>query len=221
MRLVASLERGSEHPLAAAIVEAARGERHVTDVRQTNSVAHRPRRGRHASADMSRRSAMTAAAKSWTSTAQRADARRPRSCASEGQTVIFAAVDGRAAGLLGVADPVKPEAPQAIRELRAEGLRVVMLTGDNATTADAGRRASSASTNSRPTSCPTRKPTVVKKLQAAGTHRGHGRRRHQRRSGAGPGPGRHRHGHRHRRRHGKRRRHPVHGDLRPSCAPVA
>jgi Cu+-exporting ATPase len=55
----------------------------------------------------------------------------------EGQTVIFAAVDHRAAGILGIADPVKPEAAQAIRDLRGEGLRVVMLTGDNATTAAA------------------------------------------------------------------------------------
>ncbi len=59
---------------------------------------------------------------------------------SQGQTVVFAAVDGRAAGILGIADPVKPEAAQAIRDLRAQGLRVVMLTGDSETTAQAVAR---------------------------------------------------------------------------------
>ena len=58
----------------------------------------------------------------------------------EGHTVVFIAVDGRAAGLIAVADPVKDSAQQAIRELRKEGLRVVMLTGDNRTTADAVAR---------------------------------------------------------------------------------
>ena len=55
----------------------------------------------------------------------------------DGQTVVFVVVDGRPAGLLGIADPIKPEATQALRDLQKEGLRVVMLTGDNATTAAA------------------------------------------------------------------------------------
>jgi P-type Cu+ transporter len=54
-----------------------------------------------------------------------------------GQTVIFAAIDGRPAGLLGVADPIKPSSPEAIRALAAQGIRVVMLTGDSHATAAA------------------------------------------------------------------------------------
>ncbi len=58
----------------------------------------------------------------------------------EGQTVIFVAVDGRASGLIGVADPIKETTPQAIRELHEEGIRIVMITGDNRTTAEAVAR---------------------------------------------------------------------------------
>ena len=124
----------------------------------------------------------------------------------DGQTVMFVAVDGKPAGLLGVADPIKATTPEAIRKLHAEGIRIVMLTGDNRTTAEAvagklgiddviaevlpgpegGRREAAA---------------------GRGAHRGHGGRRHQRRPGAGPGPGGDRHGHGDRRRHGERRRH--------------
>ncbi|MDQ6705367.1 MAG: HAD-IC family P-type ATPase, partial [Acidobacteriota bacterium] len=58
----------------------------------------------------------------------------------DGQTVMFAAIDGHAAGLFGVADPIKPSTPEAIRMLHDEGIRVVMITGDNRTTADAVAR---------------------------------------------------------------------------------
>src|SRR5204862_2715645 len=65
---------------------------------------------------------------------------RAESLRGEGQTVMFLAVDGRIAGLIGVADPIKASAPDAIRALRAEGLRVVMITGDSRTTAQAVAR---------------------------------------------------------------------------------
>src|SRR5262249_30280704 len=58
----------------------------------------------------------------------------------EGATVVYLGVDGRAAGLLAIADPVKPRTPDALHTLAAEGVRVVMLTGDNATTANAVAR---------------------------------------------------------------------------------
>src|ERR1019366_654808 len=58
----------------------------------------------------------------------------------EGETAMFVAVDGKAAGILGVADPIKASTPEAIRELHAEGIRIVMLTGDSKTTADAVAR---------------------------------------------------------------------------------
>src|SRR5262249_13815160 len=66
---------------------------------------------------------------------QRAEALR-----ADGQTAIFVAVDGRAAGLLGVADPIKPSTPAALAALRDQGLRVVMLTGDHRTSAEAVAR---------------------------------------------------------------------------------
>ena len=75
------------------------------------------------------------------------------------QTVVFVAVDGRLAGLLGIADPVKPEAAQAIRDLRNEGLRVVMLTGDSQTTAEAVARTARHHRLSKPECCPATRPT--------------------------------------------------------------
>src|SRR5438105_14270440 len=56
---------------------------------------------------------------------------------AEGQTVMFVAVDGRSAGLIGVADPIKETTPEAIRELHNEGLQIIMLTGDSKATAEA------------------------------------------------------------------------------------
>jgi P-type Cu+ transporter len=67
--------------------------------------------------------------------AQRLDA-RAESLRGDGQTVMYVAVDGQAAGLVGVADPIKQSTPEAIAELRREGIRIVMLTGDNRTTAE-------------------------------------------------------------------------------------
>src|SRR5208283_5519568 len=86
---------------------------------------------------------------------------------TDGQTVVFVAVDGRAAGLLGIADPVKPEAAQAISDLRREGLRVVMLTGDNETTAAAVARQVGIS-DFEGGVLPDHKADAVKKLQQQG-----------------------------------------------------
>jgi Cu+-exporting ATPase len=81
--------------------------------------------------------------------------------------VVLVAVDGRPAGLLGVADPVKPSAPEAIRLLREAGVRVVMLTGDSRTTAQAVARALGID-EVRAEVLPAQKAEVVKQLQAAG-----------------------------------------------------
>ena len=67
-------------------------------------------------------------------------AERAESLRGDGQTVMFVAVDGRLAGLVGVADPIKASTPDAIRALRAEGIRLIMMTGDSATTAQAVAR---------------------------------------------------------------------------------
>src|SRR5262249_36494240 len=67
-------------------------------------------------------------------------AARAEALRAEGQTVMLASVDGRPAGLLGVADPVRASTPDAVRALKADGLRVLMLTGDSRTTAEAVAR---------------------------------------------------------------------------------
>jgi Cu+-exporting ATPase len=92
----------------------------------------------------------------------RADALR-----REGQTVVFVAVDAKPAGLVGVADPVKATTVEAIRALHAEGLKVVMLTGDNRTTAEAVARAVGIDAIEADV-LPEQKAAVVKRLQAAG-----------------------------------------------------
>jgi Cu+-exporting ATPase len=84
-----------------------------------------------------------------------------------GQTVIFVAVDGRAAGLMGVADPVKNSASEAIRALHADGIRVVMLTGDNRTTAEAVARTVGIDRVEADV-LPDQKAAVVKELQQKG-----------------------------------------------------
>jgi len=85
----------------------------------------------------------------------------------EGQTVMFVAIDGKAAGLIGVADPIKDSTPEAIADLHQEGIQVVMLTGDNRTTAQAvavklGIDQVEAEV------LPEQKAEIIKKLQAAG-----------------------------------------------------
>ena len=84
-----------------------------------------------------------------------------------GQTVMLVAIDGKAAGLLGVADPLKPSSIDAIRELRAQGIRIVMLTGDNRTTAEAVARQLGIDEYQAEV-LPAKKVEVVKRLQAEG-----------------------------------------------------
>ncbi|HSC27552.1 MAG TPA: heavy metal translocating P-type ATPase [Vicinamibacterales bacterium] len=135
LRLAAALEQASEHPLAAAIVAGAR-ERDL-QIPEVTDFASATGRGVAGSAGgltvllgnatMLREHGIDARPLE-----READERR-----SEGQTVVFVAIDGRPAGTIGVADPIKPSTPEAIRILRAEGLHLVMLTGDNAVTAQA------------------------------------------------------------------------------------
>jgi heavy metal translocating P-type ATPase len=135
LRLAASLERASEHPLAAAIVTAAaaRGLA-LASVADFASVTGK---GVQGTIDGRRvligNAALLADAKV---DAGRLPA-RAQALQTEGQTVMFIAVDGRAAGLVGVADPVKASTPEAIRVLREAGVKIVMLTGDNRRTAEA------------------------------------------------------------------------------------
>lgn len=138
LRLAAALERSSEHPLAHAIINAA-NERDLTlgmaqdfDSPVGKGVTgmvdgHRLVIGSHR--------IMNEAKIDISSMNSRAEALR-----DEGATVIFLAADGKLSGLFAIADPVKETTPQAVRELTEQGIRVVMLTGDNKTTAQAVAR---------------------------------------------------------------------------------
>jgi Cu+-exporting ATPase len=135
LRLAASLERASEHPLAAAIVRGAeeRGVRTVA-VEEFDSLTGRGVSGqiegrRIALGNRALLAELKAEPADWP---ERAEALR-----KDGKTVMFVAVDGGIAGLLAVADPVKESAAEAIEQLRKEGLRIVMVTGDSRTTARA------------------------------------------------------------------------------------
>ena len=138
LRLAAGLERGSEHPLAAAIVEGA-VERGL-DIPASSDFESVTGKGVIGTI-VGRRVVLGNAALmrdvgiDASSLEAGADAHR-----SEGRGVMFAGVDGRLAGLIVVADPVKDSAAEAIAELHREGIRLVMLTGDNRTTADAVAR---------------------------------------------------------------------------------
>jgi Cu+-exporting ATPase len=135
LRLAASLERGSEHPLAGAILEAAKekglmfGEVQEFNAPTGKGVTGRVDGKRVALGNANLLAELGIDAGPLT---QRAEALR-----AEGATVILAAVGGRVAGLLAIADPIKASTPDAIRALQADGIRVVMLTGDNRTTAKA------------------------------------------------------------------------------------
>jgi Cu+-exporting ATPase len=135
LRLAASLERGSEHPLAAAIVSGTQ-ERGVelAGAESFESVTGKGVKGRvdGRSVCLGNRRLLDDLGIDPGEFAGEAEALR-----KDGQTVMFVTVDGKAAGLLGVADPVKGTTPQAIRALHRKGIRIVMLTGDNRTTADA------------------------------------------------------------------------------------
>ena len=138
LRLAASLERGSEHPLAAALVEGAQ-ERGVSlsTVEGFRSHTGQGVTGRVEGAEVALGNAALMGTRGVDAgeLGLRAEALR-----TEGQTVVLVAVDGRMGGLLGVADPVKATTPEALTLLRHEGLRVVMLTGDSRTTAEAVAR---------------------------------------------------------------------------------
>jgi Cu+-exporting ATPase len=135
LRLAASVERASEHPLAAAIIAGAE-ERGVTVTAATRFESITGK-GVFGVAGPSRVFLGNRAMLEEIHVDPGVLAERAEELRREGQTVLFVAVDGRAAGLIGVADPVKETAKEAIRGLHGEGLRIVMLTGDSATTAQA------------------------------------------------------------------------------------
>jgi Cu+-exporting ATPase len=135
LQLVASLERSSEHPLAAAIVKGAKAKKlSLVDIVGFNSTTGKGVKG-----------TVTGKQVAVGNTELFRDLSidpaplldRAEALCKEGQTVMLVAVDGKAAGIVAVADPIKESTPDAIRELTEAGMKIIMVTGDNATTAKA------------------------------------------------------------------------------------
>jgi Cu+-exporting ATPase len=138
LRLAASVERASEHPLAVAIVRAAEARAISTaSVSDFDSPTGKGALGKVEGKRIALGNATFLAELGADVAALAAQAEELR---KEGATAIFMAVDGRVAGVLAIADPVKASTPEALTGLKAEGIRVVMLTGDNWTTAKAVAR---------------------------------------------------------------------------------
>ncbi len=135
LTLGASLEQASEHPLAAAIVKGAeqKGIKLITG-EQFESVTGQGVSGRILERQVALGNAKLMAACNIDTTSLQKQADELR---LEGQTVMFVAVDGKLGGLISVADPIKPSTPEALKALHGAGIKVVMLTGDNKTTANA------------------------------------------------------------------------------------
>ncbi|MDH4109632.1 MAG: heavy metal translocating P-type ATPase [Gammaproteobacteria bacterium] len=135
LRLAATLEKGSEHPLAAAITGGAR-ERGIVLAEARDFRSHTGK-GVSGTVDGRRVQLGNKALLDADGVDVGALGGRAETLRGEGQTVMYVAVEGRAAGLIGVADPIKATSAEAIQALHAEGLRIIMLTGDSETTARA------------------------------------------------------------------------------------
>jgi Cu+-exporting ATPase len=135
IRLAASLERASEHPLAAAVVKAAE-ERGIAlaDAENFDALGGKGVSGLVGGRRVVIGNRRMMAESGIDTAALDAEAEALR---KDGATAIFLALDGKPAGLIAIADPIKASAADALRDLKAAGIRVVMLTGDNRTTAEA------------------------------------------------------------------------------------
>ncbi|HUY27919.1 MAG TPA: heavy metal translocating P-type ATPase [Candidatus Binataceae bacterium] len=165
LRLAASLERASEHPLAAAIVAAA-SERGLTleSVAEFRAIAGMGVTGTVAGRSVALGNPSLFAELGLDAAVLEA---RVAELRRDGETVMMVALDGRPAGAIGAADPLKPSAADAVRALQREGLRVVMLTGDNSATAAVV--ASKAGVDEfRAEVLPNDKAAEVKRLQSEG-----------------------------------------------------
>ena len=165
LRLVASVERASEHPLAAAIVAAAQEKGIALEpVSDFESITGQGIRGDVRGNQVAVGNMRLMETLSIPGGEQLAEAETSR---AEGQTVMLVAIDGRRAGLIGVADPIKPSTSEAIEALHNSGVRVVMLTGDSRSTAAAVARKLGID-DVEAEVLPTRKREVVLRLKSAG-----------------------------------------------------
>jgi Cu+-exporting ATPase len=166
LRLAAALERASEHPLAAAIVGAAKEKQlSLPDVSDFRSITGKGVVGKIETHNVALGNAKLFDELKIVLPATMPD--RAEAMRRDGQTVMFVTVDGQPAGLLGVADPVKASTPEAIRLLHDDGVRLVMLTGDSRTTAQAVA-AKLGIDEIQAEVAPTDKGNVVKRLQSEG-----------------------------------------------------
>ncbi len=165
VRLTASLEQGSEHPLGAAIVGAAK----ANNIALASVTDFQSKTGFGVSGKVEGRTIFAGREKFLNErgidTAQLA--RHANDLRAKGQTLVFVAINGRAAGVVGIADPIKATTQKALNDLRAAGLQIVMLTGDNRNTAEAVARQLGI-TEFEAEILPDKKSQVVKKLQNKG-----------------------------------------------------
>jgi Cu+-exporting ATPase len=168
VRLVGSLERSSEHPVAGALVAAAR-ERGV-DLGEPKRFESRTGKGVVGEIDGRAVAAGNQALMDELRVDTAAIAAEAERLRADGQTAILVAVDGRAQAVLGIADPIKAGTPAALAALRAQGLRIVMLTGDNHTSARAVARklALNEETDVIAGVLPAEKGAAIQRLRAAG-----------------------------------------------------
>ena len=165
IRMAASLERSSEHPLAAAIVTAAR-DRSLSLIESTHFASVT---GKGVTGKVDGRTIALGNAKllddigiSLGELATQADALR-----RDGATALFVAIDGKAHGVIAIADPIKATTAAALDQLRTDGIRIVMLTGDNKTTAEAVARKLGI-TEVKADVLPQNKSLIVKQLRSEG-----------------------------------------------------
>ncbi|MDI1267388.1 MAG: heavy metal translocating P-type ATPase [bacterium] len=165
LKLAASVERSSEHPLADAIVRAAK-ERNLAlvDVADFDSPT-----GKGVTGKVDGKSVLLGNANYLKSASIETQPLEPQAekLRGDGATVLNVAVDGKLAGILAIADPVKTSTPAALKALAAEGIKVIMLTGDNRTTANAVAKRLGISEVEAEV-LPNQKSTVVSKLQQQG-----------------------------------------------------
>ena len=165
LRLAASLEQNSEHPLAAAILQYAKEQNiKLTGVKDFQSVTGQGITGKidGRKVEVGNRKLLEVSRINPDKVDKTAESLR-----AEGQTVMFVAVDGKVAGLLGITDPIKDSTPPAIEQLNKEGFHIVMLTGDNRTTAESvGRKLNISDIEAQVS--PDQKDKVVKRLQQNG-----------------------------------------------------
>jgi Cu+-exporting ATPase len=165
LRLAASVERASEHPLAAAIVAAA-AQRDIalSEVNEFDSPAGKGAVGVADGRHVALGNAHFFGELEIAASALESEAERLR---RDGATVVFLALDGKLAGVIAIADPIRPTTSAAVKALTADGIRVVMLTGDNRTTAEAvARRLGIAEIEAEV--LPDQKSAVVERLRREG-----------------------------------------------------